>query len=792
MFWHILKKDMMKRKAVNFILFLFITLATIFLASSINNIMVINSAIDYYMDYANVPNVNIILSKEQDKPKIDKWLLQQKDQGKVSDFDYNQFLEVSRKSITVDRDGKVSTLDDDGANLFLVTMDVDYCKVYDKQGNSIVLKEGEIALSLSMMKKSNLRVGDKLIIESNHIKKELIIKEAVKDAAFGNEMVGMSRIILNENDYRDYQGNTSKLGVYYVMTLHGDELIKELNNQGFDGVMQTITDSVYKMVYSFDMIIAGLFIVIGICFILIALLVLRFTLVFSIEEQYQEIGILKAIGLKNSYIKKIYLVKYLAIVLIGGILGTMISIPISQMMIKSVSVNMIMASDHINIWINILCFLFVVGIVLLSCYLCTRRLNKVSAITAIRSGSTGERFQKHKGFHLYKLRFLSVTSYLGINDIMSHISRYIVLIITFCISFILITIPLNTLNTMNSEEMMKKFSIDPNSSVYLRKIEKDEDQYHNVKDLLVAMDRVEKEMENKGYQVEMTGEPLYFINYNDLTSDQTNSLLTIQLVGKEKNYGDYEEGQAPLLENEVAFSKDIMEENDWNIGDTVNATINGQTKQLIITGIYSDYMQLGKSARLNNKINCDQEMMFECRAIMVDIDKEGSQEELASLLQKEFPDYNWLTAKEIVDESVGGIQDILADMLLPITFILCVVIMLITLLMEKLFITRERGEIAMLKSIGFPYRSICKWQLARMFFVVVVSMIISIPLSLVSNHFILKPIFKIMGASVNIQVDPLEAYLIYPGILLIGILLATMMATRSVKHINVRKVNNLE
>ena len=52
----ILKKDMMKRKGVNLILFLFITIATIFLTSSINNIMIVTSAVDHYMEYANVPD----------------------------------------------------------------------------------------------------------------------------------------------------------------------------------------------------------------------------------------------------------------------------------------------------------------------------------------------------------------------------------------------------------------------------------------------------------------------------------------------------------------------------------------------------------------------------------------------------------------------------------------------------------------------------------------------------------------------------------------------------------------
>lgn len=793
MFWQILKKDIMKRKGVNAILFLFITMSTIFLSSSINNIMVISSGLEYYMDYANVPDLNVILNSEVDKNEIDEWLSQEQEKGMVDDFDFNHFVEISNKHITIQRNGKEEVLDNKGASLYLATMDVEYCKVFDEFKEVPQLSRGEIALSLNMMNNANLKIGDVLVISNQNVTKEFTITEAVKDASFGNDMVGMSRLIINEEDFKEYEDSNTRLGVYYITTSDVTGLSKALNNQGFEGVLNDITIDTYKLVYSFDMIVAGLLILIGICLILIALLVLRFTIVFSIEEQFQEIGILKAIGLRNLAIKKLYLVKYLAIVVIGALVGTMFSIPVSQAMIEGVSSNMIMSNDELNIGVNIACALFIIVLVLAFCYLCTRMLNKVSAITAIRGGYTGERFHKNKGLRLSRFYRLSVTNYLGMNDILSHLTRYIVLIITFCISFILITIPLNTINTMNSTQMMRKFSIDPDSSVYLRKIENKEGiQYQSVDDLKVGMKQVESEMEAKGYQVEMSGEPIYFINYSDSKMTRKSKIMTLQIIGEECDFLDYEEGQHPLLENEVAFSKDIMNENSWVIGDSVNVEVNGENRSMIITGFYTDYMQLGKSARFNSKIDCSKERMFDYWTVMVDMKTDLSQDELVAKLKKEFPDYEWRSAQQVVDESVGGIQDVLKSMLIPMTLMLCAIIMLITLLMEKLFITREKGEIAMLKSIGFRHRAIRNWQMMRMCLVVVVSMIISIPLSLLSNQFVLKPIFAIMGADVAIQVDPMQAYFIYPGILLIGIMIATMIATHQVKHINIREMNNLE
>ena len=81
--------------------------------------------------------------------------------------------------------------------------------------------------------------------------------------------------------------------------------------------------------------------------------------------------------------------KYFAIVTVGAIIGACLSVPVSQIMINGVNKNMIMANSELNIGINILCALFIIGLVLSFCYFCTRKLNKVSAITAIRGGYTG-------------------------------------------------------------------------------------------------------------------------------------------------------------------------------------------------------------------------------------------------------------------------------------------------------------------------------------------------------------------------------------------------------------------
>lgn len=793
MLCRILKKDLKRRRGVNIILFLFITLATVFLAGSVNNILVVTSAIDYYTAYARVPDVNFILSDTSNIKEIDAWL--ESEAENMKDYDYNTLLMPADKDISVVRDKKKYAYEAEGASIYLGTTDADYNKVFDYNGKAFELNQGEAALPQIVMNHNHLETGDKLIIHRNGMEKEFTVKLVVKDAAFGSGMVGMNRIIIGKEDYESFKedGQFDEIGLYYINSDKPDEFQQELNSREFTGVMSTITKDTYNTIYSFDMIMAALLILIGICLILIALLVLRFTLVFTIEEDYREIGIMKAQGFRDFAIKKLYLVKYLLIVMTGSLLGLVISVPVSSLMVKSVSENMLMEDGTSNIEVNILCTVVIIALVLLFCYASTRKLNKVSAITAIRGGQTGERFNRRAGLKLSSKKHIPVCTFLGLNDMASHVKRYVVLMITFCLSFILITIPLNTINTMQSDEMTAKFALDPESAVYVRRIEKPgEGTYRSSEDFKQGIKRVQSELKSEGYDAELSSVIFYFFRYDQGGKRSSDNIMTLQMIGPDNKYLDYSKGEAPRYANEIAFSKTVLEENGWNIGDTVQTTINGEKEELLITGTYSDYMQVGRSARLNPKIDLSKEPVTDCWNTMVNIKTEKTQEEMASELKKLFPDYEWSSAQEILNSNIGGIQKSLKDMLLPMTGMLCAVIMLITVLMEKLFIIREKGEIAMMKSIGFKNKDIRKWQVLRMVFVVAVSMIAAIPLSLLSNQFILKPIFAIMGAELNIQVVPWQVYGVYPGILLVGIIAAAAFASGGIKKVNIQELNNLE
>ena len=127
-------------------------------------------------------------------------------------------------------------------------------------------------------------------------------------------------------------------------------------------------------------------------------------------------------------------------------------------------------------------------------------------------------------------------------------------------------------------------------------------------------------MKEEGYDAKLTGIPFYFLKVSRDGTASDQKLLVLQNLGQDNDYLIYDKGEAPRLENQIALSETVLKQNKWNIGDWVDVRIGSKNKTFIITGTYSDYMQLGQSGRLNPVIDMKDEMLADYWNILVDMD----------------------------------------------------------------------------------------------------------------------------------------------------------------------------
>ena len=99
MYFRILKKDIKRKKTMNVILLLFIILATAFIASSVNNLIITSNATSKYMEIANIQDFVIVtMNSEQNGSENDNNISNYLNQESYADSYIRDDLQYFSKS----------------------------------------------------------------------------------------------------------------------------------------------------------------------------------------------------------------------------------------------------------------------------------------------------------------------------------------------------------------------------------------------------------------------------------------------------------------------------------------------------------------------------------------------------------------------------------------------------------------------------------------------------------------------------------------------------------------------
>lgn len=793
MFFRILKRDLKKKKGVNIILFLFILLAVVFVASSVNNVLVVTNATQYSLEKAKMPDDGLYTFQQDSADRLEEWL---KGEGAdyISEYARENGIMISGNNILSfgGRDGEEYDIVD---MILLQAQGDSFMIAFDQDGNPLEMEDGMIGMPADEMERMSLKPGDEITFAFGDYERTFTLTEPIVDPVFGGDFIGTLRLFVSEEEYeRISAAECSVVSMFSVMTEDVDSFSKAVNSMELD-IGTEFSRSLVEKTYILPVIISGIMIIVGVCLIIIAFLVLRFTIMVTLQEEYREIGIMKAIGIPGKGIMQLYLIKNAAISFVAAAAGCLISIPVSSGMIKFAASGMMMQDGAANLLVNVLCSALVMFIVIGFCYLTVSRLKGFSAIRAIRGGSLGERFRKKAILPLYKRQRIGVPYFLAWNDIWTALKRYVVMILTFMMGTILMILCSNMITTFESEEMAKNFLLDPSCQVFITAESILENEAVFTADPDMILQKIEEtaaRFEEKGYDAKIHTFAFYVVyasSEND-TQDKR-SVMAALPIGTDAEFVETTDGTLPVVENEIVVSEIMMDVLGLSIGDSLHLTIGGKDYEMLICGTFSNYMNMGKSILLSDKLDLSDAQIMASWFYQVDIENRGG-EDLLDELQKEFPEYVFENSFGVVNRQIGNAVLALAAVRIGVVILMCAISMLITVLMMKVFIMGERGQIAMLRSVGFSIRAVRLWQTARMgmvlFLGVALGILLSIPLSR-----IIQPLFGIMGAtSLKVQVNVLDAYVLCPLILLICVETAAYLCSSSIRKMNLMDINNIE
>lgn len=786
MYLNILKKDLKRKKTMNIILLIFIILAVMFVSSSVNNLVAVTTALDGYFEKANVPDYFIASRGTAEDDKSVSEII--KDLDYVTDYKIEKCYYTSTNAI--EYNGVKKEIGDSG---LISSFEDSYNKYFDSNNNEITqINEGEIYLRKSILSDLGISVGDKINITFEDISVEYTIKGTIKDVLFGSPMMGTVRFVVNQKDFEKYasskQINSYEGKLFYINTTDTDKLAQAITDDYtivFKG-----TESIFRTTYIMDMIIAGILLVMSIFLIIIAFVILRFTITFTLSEEFREIGVMKAIGIRNLKIRGLYMVKYLAMSVVGAIIGFVCGIPLSNMLLKQVSENIVI-SDENGLLIGIAASILVLLIIMLFCYRCTNKVKKFTPIDAIRNGQTGERY-KRKGIIRLSKSHLRPVPFMAINDILSGVKRFLIVMTTFIISILLVTVVLNTMTTLQSDKLISWFSM-KHSDVYIvaPSVENfiSSDGHEEIKKEFA---NIEENLSNNGIEAKCAMESIF--RFSVTKGEKKCSSLAFQGTGTTTDEYEYMSGTAPQSVDEVALTHIIANNIGAEIGDTVEITTIKGTDKYLVTAIFQSMNSMGEGIRFHQDVDLDYSQTmggFAYQINYTDNPSDSQRTERLEQIKKLYPDWDVYTGGEYVDLMVGGVAGYMSSVVYLILLIAVIINVLVAVLMERSFFTKEKSEIAMLKAIGFTNRAIITRQTLRMAIVMVISTFIAILLAEPVGYLAVSGIFQIMGAkTIVFDTNILYNYIICPFIVLICTILSVIIVNQQVRKVSSSEINN--
>lgn len=782
MYLSILKKDLKRKKAMNMILLLFIILATMFVSSSVNNIINVTTALDNYFEMANAPDYFVATMNKNLSVDIDETV------GSASAVDRyaveNILFLSSDNFIFGDEDIVING----GTNLVQSDIGMNY---FLSDGSILeTVKPGEFYMTEGKADALGVDVGDRLTIELNGVSREFVLADKIKDALLGSNQLSITRYIISEEDFECFLSaeNTEEYYGGTLVYLYSSDMEKVSTQIKpiVDNSIRTMDRAFMEFCYIFDMIVVGVLLVVSIILIAIAFVVLRFTISVTLSEEFREIGVMKAIGIGNFRIRGLYLVKYMGLSVIGATIGFALSFPFGEMLM-SVSSQSIIVGNQSPILINIFCTVLVIAVILLFCYECTDKVKKMTPIDAIRNGQTGERFRKKSLMSLGKSK-LSVTPFLALNDIVSSPKRYGIISLTFFLCLSLLLILSATVSTMNSDSLATTFGW-ADCDIYIdSKIGAEymlEDGHEKLEKHLNNMEQTlaQNDIPAKCYQETMFNLPVAF-------GENESNICIYQGTGTTMDMYEYTAGTVPQNTDEIAITRIAADKLNANIGDTVTIkTIDGD-KEYMITGFFQSMNTQGSGIRLHSDeyINYAQATVY-VNTQIVFTDNPDSEEINWRMeeIQRIFPEYeNIETCAETVKDMLG-VADTLASVKSLIVILAIILAALITVLMERSFIAKEQGEIALMKAVGTRNGKIYVYHALRFLFVGIIAVFIGEMFAMPLTHLCIDPIFKMMGMelAVDYVINPVEMYLIFPIVIL-----ATTTVSAFLTSIYTRKIKS--
>lgn len=570
-------------------------------------------------------------------------------------------------------------------------------------GESLPAEPMSIYLPTIYKMDGGYKLNDKFEIKLPETTLTFTIKGFTEDVLFSSNSTGIMGAYLPHDTYeavsKELANTNYKATIVFANLKKADggdieTRLRELNKFSPVSTRSSLTETLFsidfKMVKLARTMMATMMsvstVVFAVLIMAVCLIVIRFRIRNSIEDDMLKIGSLKSVGYTSGQIIATIALQFGLIAVTGSIIGIALSYAVTP------TISSIFAEQSGLLWIqgfdpmiSGITLGFILIIVAFAAFVSANRIKKLNPITALRGGIVTHSFRKNH-LPLDKAKgslplILSLKS--AFQNVKQNIMITIILIaVSFSSTFAFVMFYNSTIDTRTFAEVP---GIELSNAMAIPKENVGTADFLNK---VKGMNDVRKAQYLDDIGVKVDGKNVQVTVMDDFTQKET-----------KLSY----EGRYPLHDNEIAIAGYLAEITNKNIGDTVTVSYSGKQADYLITGLTQGSNMNGMVASIRHdgilKINSD----FKQSALQIYLNKNVSVEDFLTKLNAQFGDITLATTnidKEFAT-GMGAYSSIVSKLGIGMLVITIIVVILVLYFVISSSIIRRKRKLGIQKAIGF-------------------------------------------------------------------------------------------
>lgn len=626
----------------------------------------------------------------------------------------------------------------------------------NERNEKLTVNKGEVAVPIYFQQKYHLKIGERLLISKGSHQFSFQIKTFLRDAQMNPSLVSSKRFLLHDADWVALNQVFQKKEYLIEFLLHDASQAdafqslyqsSELPQQG-----PAVTLPLLRMLNALTdgMVIAILLLV---CFLLISisLLSLRLAMTAAIEEDEREIGILKVLGIPLSKIKQLYVGKYAVLACIGCIAGYLMTLKFGDLFTANIQQYMGNRLSFFHQVIPLLVSILTAMIVISFSYTVLRRFGQISAAQAIQGGISSPSHKKQIPMHLQKNRFLPVNFWFGLKDLFSRIKMYSTITCIIALCTFLMLMPIQLWYTLQSPDFITYLGSGKSD---LRIDIRQGNDLEKSTNKIASMISVDQDIQTSAVYETTSLQAKTMENTLETLYLETGDLSAFPLT--------YLQGREPLKEEEIALSVLSADSLQKKIGEKVTLATNGQQVQKMVTGIYQDVTNGGKTAKALSQPFPHSSLW---KTIQIQLKQGIDMAEKKAALETNMSPTKVTDMKEYVHQTIGSTASLVKVIALFSTIAAFGTASLMLMMFLHMLRAKDLNRTHLLRTIGFSQKDLIYQYLTS--FIVVLS--IGAFIGAIAVHTIGPALMSAGGASLGASslqwLAPKWVWFVYPLLL---------------------------